>query len=58
MEYPEMEYIPCVAYQFEPISNNSYNVLDGELLEDGTIQACLMPCGAQFFVGEGDVKTT
>jgi hypothetical protein len=53
MEYPGLEYVPCLAYQFEPLSDVSYNVLDGELLEDGTVQACFMPGGAQFFVGEG-----
>jgi hypothetical protein len=53
MEYPGLEYVPCIAYQFEPLSDVSYNVLDGELLEDGTVQACFMPGGAQFFVGEG-----
>lgn len=45
----DLVYIPCVAYQFEPLTNVSYNVLDGELLEDGPIQACMMPGGAQFF---------
>ena len=45
----DLEYIDCVAYQFEPLSNVSYNVLDGELLEDGPIQAQMMPGGAQFF---------
>lgn len=44
--------IDCVAYQFEPLSEVSYNVLDGELLDDGPIQARFVPGGAQFFVGE------
>ena len=48
-----LEYIVCAAYQFEPLCDLSYNVVDGELLEDGPIQASLIPGGAQFFVGEG-----
>ena len=48
----DLEVIDCVAYQFEPLSKVSYNVLDGELLEDGPIQARFMPSGAQFFAGE------
>ena len=45
----DLECIDCVAYQLEPLTNVSYNVLDGELLEDGPIQACMMKGGAQFF---------
>ncbi|KAL7533795.1 hypothetical protein ACHAXR_008712 [Thalassiosira sp. AJA248-18] len=48
----DCEVIDCVAYQFEPLSNVSYNVLDGELLEDGPTQARFIPSGAQFFAGE------
>ena len=44
-----LEVIDCVAYRFEPLSDNSYNDLDGELIEDGPIQAHFMPKGAQFF---------
>ena len=45
----DLECIDCVAYQLEPLTNVSYNVLDGELLEDGPIQACMMKGGANFF---------
>ena len=48
-----LEYIACVAYQFEPLSGNSFNILDGEPLEEVPIQARLVPGGARFFVGEG-----
>ena len=50
-DFKEMEYISCVAYQFEPLTDTSYNILDGEQLEDGPIQACMTPGGAQFFAG-------
>jgi len=45
----DLEVIDCVAYQFEPLSNVSYNVLDGELLESGPVQAQIFPGGAKFF---------
>ena len=48
-----LEVIDCVANQFEPLSDVSYNVLDGELLEDGPVQARLTRGGVQFFAGEG-----
>lgn len=52
VNHDDCEVIDCVAYQFEPLSDVSYNVLDGELLENGPIQASFLPGGAQFFVGE------
>jgi sphingosine kinase len=47
----DMEVIDCVAYRLEPLSENSYNDLDGELIESGPIQARVVPQGAHFFVG-------
>lgn len=49
---PDLVYVPCVAYRFEPQSPNvSHNVLDGELLERGALQACMLPGRANFFCG-------
>ncbi len=49
---PDLVYVPCVAYRFEPLSPDvSHNVLDGELLESGAIQARMLPGGAKFFCG-------
>ena len=48
----DLEVVRCVAYQLEPLSKVSYNVLDGELLEDGPIQARFVPGGARFFAGD------
>mmetsp|Transcript_4146 Transcript_4146/g.8778 ORF Transcript_4146/g.8778 Transcript_4146/m.8778 type:complete len:312 (+) Transcript_4146:1-936(+) len=49
-----LEVISCRAYRLEPLSYNSYNDIDGELVEDGVIQAHMMPRGAQFFAGKVD----
>ncbi|KAL7526546.1 hypothetical protein ACHAWF_001813, partial [Thalassiosira exigua] len=57
VDFPEVEVVDCVAYQFEPLSDISYNVLDGELIENGPIQARIMPGGAQMFVGESKLKS-
>ena len=51
--FAELEVVDCVAYQLEPLAKVSYNVLDGELLEDGPVQARIAPNGARFFAGEG-----
>ena len=48
----DAEVVDCVAYRLEPLTDNSYNDLDGELIEPGPIQACVMPYGAQFFAGK------
>ena len=44
----DLECIDCIAYQLEPLTNVSYNVLDGELPEDGPIQGRIMKGGANF----------
>jgi sphingosine kinase len=40
---PGMEVIECVAYRLEPLTSGSYNDIDGEVVEDGPIQACVRP---------------
>jgi hypothetical protein len=41
-----------VAFQFEPLAPDvSYNILDGEALVNGTVQAHMLPGGVQFFCG-------
>jgi sphingosine kinase len=51
-ESPDLVYVPCVAYQFEPLAPDvSYNILDGEALVNGTVQAHMLPGGIQFFCG-------
>ncbi len=49
-----LEVISCRAYRLEPLSDNSYNDIDGELVEDGVIQAHMVPRGARFFAGKVD----
>ncbi|EED95075.1 sphingosine kinase [Thalassiosira pseudonana CCMP1335] len=48
----ELEVIDCTAYRLEPLTHNSHNDLDGELIEAGPIQAHVLPGGAHFFSGE------
>jgi diacylglycerol kinase family enzyme len=38
-----VEFIDCTAYRFEPISEGSYNDLDGEVIESGPIQGIVLP---------------
>lgn len=45
-----LEVVSCLAYRLEPLSDNTYNDLDGELIEGGTIQASLFNT-ANFFSG-------
>lgn len=47
----DVEIVECVAYRLEPLTDNSYNDLDGELIESGPIQGQVMPVGVQFFAG-------
>lgn len=37
------EFISCTAYRLEPISEGSYNDLDGEVIESGPVQGIVMP---------------
>jgi len=38
-----VEFIECSAYRLEPITKGSFNDLDGEVIEDGSIQAAISP---------------
>jgi diacylglycerol kinase family enzyme len=38
---PAAEFIECVAYRLEP--TGSFNVLDGEVIERGPVQAHVLP---------------
>ena len=51
IECDGLEVVSCVAYRLEPLSDNSYNDLDGELIENGPIQASVCNA-AHFFVGQ------
>jgi sphingosine kinase len=44
-----VEFIECVAYRLEPLSSGSYNDLDGERIEDGPVQANVLPSVVQVF---------
>lgn len=45
------EVYDCVAYRLEPLESGSFNDLDGEVIEAGPIQACVLPSVIQFFTG-------
>ena len=45
------EVFDCIAYRLEPLKDGSYNNLDGEKIESGPIQGCVLPCAIQFFAG-------
>lgn len=51
IECDGLEVVSCVAYRLEPLSDNSYNDLDGELIENGPIQASVCNA-AHFFAGQ------
>ena len=36
-----VEFIKCYAYRLEPITKGSFNDLDGEVIEGGSIQAAI-----------------
>jgi sphingosine kinase len=38
-----VEFIECSAYRLEPITDGSFNDLDGEVVEAGPIQATVSP---------------
>ena len=58
IESPFLIYIPCVAYRFEPpFPDLSHNVLDSEALENGPVQAHMLPDGGRFFCGVGSASS-
>lgn len=46
---PGAECVACTAYRLEPLTAGSYNDIDGEVVEDGPIQARVVPKAVQFF---------
>jgi len=47
--YKEVEWIECVAYRLVPSTNDGNFVLDGENIEPGPIQACVLPSSLNVF---------
>jgi diacylglycerol kinase family enzyme len=48
-DLPQAEFIECSAYRLEPITEGSYNDLDGEVIETGPIQGMVMPGAMKVF---------
>jgi sphingosine kinase len=46
---PGAEFIECAAYRLEPLSPGSFNDLDGEVVEAGKIQGCVLPAAMKVF---------
>lgn len=46
---PGAEFVECVAYRLEPLTTGSFNDIDGEVVEDGPIQAHVLPRSFQVF---------
>lgn len=44
-----VELIECCAYRLEPITEGSFNDLDGEVIESGSIQATILPLSLQVY---------
>jgi diacylglycerol kinase family enzyme len=44
-----VEFIKCTAYRMEPLSQGSFNDIDGEVVESGPIQGKVLPGAIQVF---------
>lgn len=51
VEHEGVEFYECVAFRLEPVTEGSYNCVDGEQVENGPIQAHVVPRAVQFFTG-------
>jgi sphingosine kinase len=49
VQYPQAEFIDCCAYRLEPIAPVGISVLDGEVIEEGPIQANVLPASLTVF---------
>lgn len=48
-DYEKAEFIECVAFRLDPITKGSFNDIDGEVAESGTIQARVIPRAMKMF---------
>jgi len=49
-DLPGVEWIACTAYRLEPVDTTaSFNDIDGEEVEKGPIQACVLPKAVRYF---------
>lgn len=49
VNHKRVEFIPCKAYRLEPMTDGSFNDLDGEVIQSGPIQARVQPSAIQMF---------
>jgi sphingosine kinase len=46
---PGVEFVECTAYRLEHLTQGSFNDIDGEQVEDGPVQAHVLPAAFQVF---------
>jgi diacylglycerol kinase family enzyme len=49
-----VEFIKCEAYRLEPITPGSFNDLDGEVIEAGPVQGCVLPGAINVYCSPGE----
>lgn len=49
MDSDLVELVECVAWRLEPLTQGSYNDLDGEVVQAGPIQGKVLPSAIQVF---------
>ena len=54
IHHDQCEMYECSAFRLGPLEGGSHNDLDGEKIEDGPIQAAVLPAAAWFFSGAMD----
>ena len=57
IHHDQCEMYECSAFRLEPLEEGSHNDLDGEKIEDGPIQAAVLPAAARFFSGAMDLAS-
>ena len=48
--YKNAEFFDCVAFRLDPISEGSFNDVDGEVVEPGRIQGIVSPSEIEVYV--------
>jgi hypothetical protein len=48
--YKRAEFYDCTAFRLEPLSQGSFNDVDGEVVEPGIIQSHVLPAALNFIV--------
>jgi len=49
IDHPDVEFLECTAFCLEPLTPGSFNDVDGEVVEDGPIEARILPSSWRSF---------